>query len=125
MQVLCSSQSIGTLYYLQDTPLEMSTKQKYLGVALSNDLDWSHQINSLTTRANKTLGLLRRNLKSCSPYTTNIVYKTSVRPQLEHCSPIWDPYEKGHILSLEKVQRRAVRFVSGRLPLRVRREGHD
>ena len=85
----------------------------------------SNQINSLTTRANKTLGLLRRNLKSCSPYTTNIVYKTSVRPQLEHCSPIWDPYEKGHILSLEKVQRRAVRFVSGRLPLRVRREGHD
>ena len=41
-------QSIGTLYYLQDTPLEMSTKQKYLGVALSNDLDWSHQTNSLT-----------------------------------------------------------------------------
>ena len=71
-------QSIGTLYYLQDTPLAMSTKQKYLGVGLSNDLDWSHQINSLTTRANKTLGLPRRNLKSCSPYITNIVYKTSV-----------------------------------------------
>jgi len=32
-------QSIGTLYYLQDTPIEMSTKQKYLGVDLSNDLD--------------------------------------------------------------------------------------
>ena len=100
-------QAIGTLYYLQDTPLEMSTEQKYLGVDLSNDLDWSHQINSITTRANKTLGLLRRN---------NVAYKTRVRPQLEHYSPIWDPYEKGHILSLEKVQRRAARFVSGRLP---------
>ena len=100
-------QSIGTLYYLQDTPLEMSTKQKYLGVDLSNDLDWSHQIDSITTRANKTLSLLRRN---------NIAYKTRVRPQLEHCRPIWDPYENGHILALEKVQRRAARFVSGRLP---------
>ena len=89
--------SIGTLYYLQDTPLEISTKQRYLGVDLSNDLNWSHPINSITTRANKTLSLLRRNLKSCSPYIKNIAYKTLVRPQLEHCSPIWDPYEKGDI----------------------------
>ena len=49
---------VGTLYHLQDTPLEISTKQRYLGVDLSNDLDWNHHINSITTRANKTLGLL-------------------------------------------------------------------
>ena len=42
-------QSIGTCYYLQDTPLEMSAKQKYLGVDLSNSLDWSHHINSITS----------------------------------------------------------------------------
>ena len=79
---------------------------------MSNDLDWSHHINSIITRANKTIGLLRLNLKSCSPYIKNITYKTLVRPQLEYCSPIWDPYEKGHILLLEKVQRRAARFVT-------------
>ena len=55
--------SIGTFYYLQDAPVEISTKQIYLGVDLSNDLDWSHHINSITTRANKTVCLLRRNLK--------------------------------------------------------------
>ena len=65
-------QSIGTCYYLQDTPLEMSTKKKYLGVDLSNDLDWSHHINSITSTANKTFGLLCHNLKSCSPYIENI-----------------------------------------------------
>ena len=117
-------QSIGTLYYLKDTPLEISTKQKYLGVDLSNDLDWSHHINSITTRANKTLGLLRHNLKSCSPYIKNIAYKTLLRPQLEYCRPIWDPYEKGEVLSLEKVQRRASRFVSGDYR-RVKRNEHD
>ena len=40
---------------------EMSTKQKYIGVDLSNDLGWSHHINAMTgitTRANKTPGLL-------------------------------------------------------------------
>ena len=117
-------QSIGTLYYLKDTLLEISSKQKYLGVDLSNDLDWSPHINSITTRANKTLGLLRHNLKSCSPYIKNIAYKTLVRPQLEYCSPIWDPYEKGDVLSLEKVQRRASRFVSGDYR-RVKLNEHD
>ena len=66
---------------------------------------WSHHINSITTRANKTLGLLRRNLNSCSPYIKNVAYKPLVRPQLEYFSQIWDPYEKGDILSPEKVQR--------------------
>ena len=74
---------------------------------------WSHHINSITTRVNKTLGLLRCNLKSCSPYIQNVASKTLVRPLLEYCSQIWDPYEKGDILSPEKVQRRAARFVSG------------
>ena len=86
-------QSIGTCYYFQDTPLEMSTKQKYLGVDLCNDLDWSHRISSITSTANKTFGLLCHNLKSCSPYIENISYKTLVRLLLEYCSPIWDPYE--------------------------------
>ena len=69
-----------TIFSFQDTPLELSAKQKYLGVGLSNDLDWSHHISSITTRVNKTLGLLRLNLKSCSPYIKNITYKTLVRP---------------------------------------------
>ena len=30
-------QPTRTIYHLQDTPLEMSTIQKYLGVALSTD----------------------------------------------------------------------------------------
>ena len=49
---------------------------------------WSHHINSITTRVNKTLGLLCRNLNSCSPYINNVAYKPLVRLQLEYCSQI-------------------------------------
>lgn len=117
-------QPTRTIYHLQDTPLETSTIQKYLGVALSTDQDQSHNINSITTRANRTLGLLRRNLKPCSPHIKDIAYKTIVRTQLEYCSVIWDPYERGDILSLEKVQRRAARLVT-RLQQGVKRNKHD
>ena len=39
-----------------------------------------------------------------------MAYSTLVRPQMEYASPIWDPYTKGKILQIEKVQRRAARW---------------
>ena len=61
----------------------------------------------------KTLGLLRRHLKHCTPKVKEIAYKSLLRPQLEYCSSVWDPYEKGDVATLEKVQRMAARLVKG------------
>ena len=36
-----------------------------------------------------------------------------VRPKLEYACAVWDPHCKNHILSLEKVQKRGARFVTG------------
>ena len=100
-----------TTYIMQDVPLQSSITQKYLGVELTSNLDWNIHINTITTKANQTLGLLRRHLRCCSPATKETAYKALVRPQLEYCSAVWDP--KGDTEILEKVQRRAARFVKG------------
>ena len=34
-----------------------------------------------------------------------------VRPQLEYASDVWDPHQTGDIVELEKIQRRAARWV--------------
>ena len=39
---------------------------KYLGVTLSNDLEWSKHIATMTNKANSKLSFLRRNLRGCS-----------------------------------------------------------
>ena len=39
------------------------------------------------------------------------MYKTLVRPVLEYASCAWSPYKQGHIQSLEKIQRKAVRWI--------------
>jgi len=39
------------------------------------------------------------------------VYLTMVEPQLEYASAVWDPYHVGDIAQLDKVQRRAARWV--------------
>ena len=102
-----------TIYIMQDVPLQSSITQKYLGVELTSNLDWNIHINTITTNANKTLRLLRRHLRCCSPATKETAYKALVRPQMEYCSAVWDPYEKGDTETLEKVQGRAARFVKG------------
>ena len=50
-------------YHLHGHTLELVTSAKYLGVTITNKLQWDQHINNITAKANKTLGFLRRNLK--------------------------------------------------------------
>ena len=83
----------------------------YLGVEISNDLSWAQHIKQTSNKANKMLGLLRRNIHSCSKDVKDIAYKTLARSKLEYCGGIWDPYYENNKSTLEKVQRWAARFV--------------
>jgi hypothetical protein len=50
-------------YQLHSHKLQTESQVKYPGVTISNDLRWSHHINNISARANRTLGFLRRNIK--------------------------------------------------------------
>ena len=84
-----------------------------LGVTITVKLDWSPRCNTIASKANRTLGVLRRHLKGCSKSVKSTTYKALVRPQLEYCSSVWDPYHQTDKATLERVQRRAARFVTG------------
>ena len=58
------------------------------------------------------LGFVRSNIKTSSKPTKTLGYQTIVRPTLEYSSCIWSPHQKILREDLEKVQRRAVRYVS-------------
>ena len=83
----------------------------YLGVDLSSDLMWNTHVRKTVSKANQTLGVLRRNLKNCPREIKDMAYKSILRPKMEYADPIWDPYTKDNIQLLEAVQRRAARFV--------------
>jgi hypothetical protein len=46
--------------------VEHADKAKYLGVTIQSDLKWNSHINNITTKANKTLGFLCRNINISS-----------------------------------------------------------
>ena len=98
-------------YKLGGEALLPTNSTAYLGIELSSDLKWNNHVRKTASKANQTLGVLRRNLKNCLREIKNMAYKSILRPKMEYAAPIWDPYTKDNIQLLEAVQRRAARFV--------------
>ena len=104
-------QIINTSYQLHGHTLEVIDSSKYLSVTISEDLTWRKRIEDSATKANTTLGFVRRNLSECTSKVKYVAYTTMVRPRLEYSSTVWDPHPTSDVHTLEQVQRRAARFV--------------
>ena len=50
---------------LEGTGLENVENIKYLGVTVTSDLRWNTHVSNVCTKANITLGFLRKNIYSC------------------------------------------------------------
>ena len=101
-------------YTLHGKVIKEVNTAKYLGVHISGDLKWNHHIGKITSKANRTLGFVKRNLRVKSCTLRERAYLSLVRPQLEYCSSIWDPrkgVENNGSHRIEMVQRRAARWV--------------
>jgi hypothetical protein len=55
--------------------------------------------------------MLRRNIKKAPQHTKAMAVNTLIRPKVEYNSAVWDPYTKENIDKIERVQRRAARYV--------------
>ena len=82
---------IQASYILEGTVLDNVENIKYLGVTITNDLKWNTQISNICTKANRTLGFLRRTLFCCPQDVKESDHKRMVLPVLEYGSSVWDP----------------------------------
>ena len=101
-------------YTLHQQKLEQVQSAKYLGLTITDNLDWGQHVSEISCKATKTMGFLRRNLALAPRHTKEVAYKTLVRPQLQYAAPIWNPYHKLQIQEVEKVQRTAARWACRR-----------
>ena len=103
-----------SVYTLHGQELQHVSSAKYLGVTIQKNAEWDHHIGEVASRANRTLGFLRRNLRIGSKSVKETAFKSLVRPTFEYAATVWDPHCQNDINTLEAVQRRAARFVMGR-----------
>ena len=112
VRVTIAKKVINSVYTLHGQVPEVVTSARYFGVDISSRLSWNSHIYRIPGNANRTLGYIRRNIKTKNQNVRKTAYSTPVRPQLEYAAPVWDPFNKDKRLQLEKIQRRAARWTA-------------
>ena len=115
--ILCSSP-----YKLPGCTLQSVTETVDLGVSLTSNLSWNTQTQKVVNKANKNLGLLKRNVGPGNKEVFSRLYKALVIPILEYAVPLLSPYLQVNIDALERVQRRASKYA---LPMLSRDSSYE
>ena len=93
--------------------LETVDEEKDLGVMIQKDLKASSQCVKIVKTANQILGLIKTTFIFKTKDNLLQLYKCLVRPHLECCIQVWNPYLKKDIDLLEGVQHRATKMILG------------
>lgn len=109
-----------TSYRINETALQMCDKVRYLGVTFSSTMNWSAHVDTVAAKASRMLYFFQRNFKHAPTGLKETLYTTNIRPVLEYACQSWDPFTNKNIDKLERVQKRAARFVTANYDFTVR-----
>ena len=84
---------------------------KDLGVILHNSLKASNHCCNAYSKAVRMLGLINRTIVNKTPSVMLQLYKALVRPQVEYCTSVWNPYYMKDKELIEKVQHRFTKMI--------------
>ena len=102
--------SVNFKYRMHGQMLGDVISEKDLGVVFSKDLKVRQQCEEAYKRASQILGLIHRTIQYRNPSVLVTLYKSMVRPHLEHCSVAWSPHYVKDKALLERVQHRFTRM---------------
>jgi hypothetical protein len=126
-------------YTINGQELSVVEEEKDIGVIVQKNLKPTRQCEKASNMAAAVLRQIERNFHYRDKGVFVRLYKQYVLPHLEFSSPAWSPWTRMDIDKLEKVQRKAVKMVSGLegieyedrcaeiglKPLETRRKLHD
>ena len=98
-------------YRINNEILESKEEEKDLGVYISTSMKASRHCAEVVKKANKTMGIIRRNFKNLNRKVIVKLYKSLVRPHVDYCVQVWKPYFKKDIDLIEGVQRRMTKMI--------------
>ena len=85
---------------------------KDLGIIITQNLTWENHYKLMSGNAYKILGLIRRSFSGNGPVETRKrLYISLVRSQILYCSQVWRPHLIKNITTIERIQRRATKWI--------------
>ncbi|XP_072039474.1 uncharacterized protein [Amphiura filiformis] len=91
--------------------LKVRAEEKDLGVIFDPTLKFSKHVGTISNKANRIVGLIKRTFDYMDEDMFRPLYKTLVRPHLEYANCVWSPFLQKDITAIEKVQRRATKMI--------------
>ena len=86
---------------------------KHLGIVIDDNLSWELQIDHVSKKINKNIGVMKH-IKSCVPKESLImVYRSLVEPYFRSCNSVWGNCGQTLLNRLQALQDRAARVVNG------------
>jgi len=82
------STPLHRFYSLCGTLLQNVHEARYLGINLSDDLQWRNYIWGIADKSSSTLGLLKRNLSKCPQKLREQAYISLIRSRMEYCAAV-------------------------------------
>ena len=112
MKITKKIQPLTSSFFLENSELEEVKEFKDLGIITNHHLSWNPYTDYVVSKANRMLGLIKRTCKGLDdPKALRTLYCSLVRSNWEYCSVVWSPYTKRNTDKLERVQRRATKFI--------------
>ena len=102
------------VYFMNNVQIESVSEEKDLGVWLEDNMKPTKQCNMAAKSANWALGQLSRSFHYRKAECLVPLYKTFIRPKLEHAVAAWSPWAAGDKEVIENVQKRMTRMVSNK-----------
>ena len=110
--------SCDFLYQLSDVQVKTMEAQKDLEVLVAKHLKCNSQVLAACLKAKRMLGFLRRSaFDTDDQRARKLLYLSLVRSNLAYCSQVWVSQAVNLILDIERIQRRATKFIRS-LPYR-------
>ena len=98
-------------YLMDNKNLEITKIEKDLGVHIDTNLKFHHHVKEVTKKANQRLGMIKRTFKYLDTTAFTYLYIAIIRPILEYANVIWNPRFICDEEKVERVQRRATKFI--------------
>ena len=99
-------------YHIHASILQSVSCQRNLGIMVRNDLFWTSHYNIICSKAYRSLNLIQRTLPpNSAPSLKKQLYLTLVKSHLSYCSQLWRPQFLKDIQPIERVQRKATKYI--------------
>ena len=93
------------------TPMELVSNAKYLGLFINSDISWDVHVNHLCKQLYFLLSMLRRMSKNFPQSLLVKVYKTFIQPKIDYGITVWGRTTEFNLNKIQRMQNQAARII--------------